>query len=129
MGRENQKKGDIAKSKAIYYFTQCGYDVGILITESAPYDLLVDIGKTIKRVQVKYVTNSQVDLRRIHSNASGYVVNYYGDNDFDWMYIYSPKYGEYLIKDVNFKDRRAINLKKKYKVGNASIGVETSLEN
>jgi hypothetical protein len=40
--RVTQKKGDIAKAKAISTFTEKRYDVAVLLTESAPYDLIVD---------------------------------------------------------------------------------------
>src|SRR5581483_7375598 len=74
--RSTQRKGDIATSRAIAVFTAMGYDVSIPLTESAAYDLVVDDGSRLERVQCKYVSVSrnQVDLRRIHSNSTGYVV-------------------------------------------------------
>lgn len=100
MARETQKKGDIAKAVAISRFTQMGFDVAILLTESASYDLIVDIGTQLVRVQVKYTTGSYVDMRRIHSNSRGYVVKSYKESSYDWLFIYRPEYGEYLIKEI-----------------------------
>ena len=53
-----------------------GYNVSIPLTESAAYDLVVDDGERLWRVQCKYTSNPrrQVDLRRIHSNSTGYIV-------------------------------------------------------
>ena len=66
---------------------QC--DVSIPLTESAAYDLIVDDGTLIARVQCKFVGGKvrQVDLRRIHSNAGGYVVKPTLPDSYDWLYI------------------------------------------
>lgn len=87
MSRVTQKKGDLAVSRAIFYFTELGYDVSIPVTESASYDLVVDDG-SLHRVQVKYSSVDQLDLRRVHSNAKGYVVSSYPEEAFDWLYVY-----------------------------------------
>ncbi len=67
--RDTQRKGNIPVSQAIASFTQMGYDIVLLLTESASYDLLVDIGLEIKRIQVRYCSSNSVDLRRVHSNS------------------------------------------------------------
>lgn len=101
--RITQKKGDVAVAQAIATFTKLGYDVVIPLTESAAYDLIVDTGKDLKRVQVKYSTNGgEVGLRRIHSNSKGYVVKRIKKNTFDWLYVLSGREEEYLItKDLS----------------------------
>jgi len=97
--RTTQRKGDIAVSQAIASFTKLGFDVAIPITESAPYDLLVDIGKEIKKVQVRYSTEGEVDLRRVHSNSKGYVVKKIKEEVYDWLSIYKADGTEYLIEE------------------------------
>lgn len=97
MSRETQRKGDLAKAQAIAYFTSLNWEVAVLLTESAPYDLIVDTGIELKRVQVKYTSTGSVDMRRIHSNSSGYVVRSYENTDFDWLLIYSSDNEIYLI--------------------------------
>ncbi|MGH9011129.1 MAG: group I intron-associated PD-(D/E)XK endonuclease, partial [Acidimicrobiia bacterium] len=82
--RLTQRKGDIATSRAIFTFTSMGFDVSIPLTESAPYDLVVDDGERMVRVQCKYMGRNQVDLRRIHSNAQGYVVKRAAADSYDW---------------------------------------------
>src|SRR5256885_570974 len=69
--RTTQRKGDIATAKAVHTFTALGYDVALPLTESAAYDLVVDEGTRLVRVQCKYTTVEQVGLRRIHSNSQG----------------------------------------------------------
>lgn len=73
--RPTQRKGDTATAKAIHTFTAAGWDVAIPLTESAAYDLIVDDGAGLHRVQCKFTSCEQVGLRGIHSNAQGYVVN------------------------------------------------------
>ena len=99
--RDTQRKGDIANAKAISTFTAYGYDVSIPLTESALYDLVVDDGLKMYRVQAKYCSskNQQVGLRRIHSNSKGYVVKRYLKDSYDWLYIYNSDGTEHLIKE------------------------------
>jgi PD-(D/E)XK endonuclease len=113
--RTTQRKGDIATTQAIATFTWMGYDVSIPVTESAAYDLIVDTSKTIVRVQVKYTSTGEVDLRRIHSNSDGYVVKKNKANDYDWLYIYFSKDAEYLVKEC-LEGRRSIKPLEKHRI-------------
>lgn len=104
--RETQRKGDIAVTQAIATFTKEGYDVSIPLTESAAYDLIVERDGIIKRVQVKYSTSGEVDLRRIHSNSNGYVVKKPRKGAFDWLYVFkASSEEEYLVIDCPFGRR------------------------
>ncbi len=96
--RTTQHKGDIAVSQAIARFTKMGYDVALPFTESAAYDLIVDTGEGLKRVQVRYSGVREVALRRIHSNSKGYVVKKTKANAYDWLYIFKNTGEEYLIR-------------------------------
>jgi hypothetical protein len=98
--RTTQRKGDIATSRAIATFTEMGFDVSIPLTESAAYDLVVDDGARLARVQCKYAGSPrrQVDLRHIHSNSTGYIVKRSRDNSYDWLYVLDVVGAEYLIK-------------------------------
>lgn len=113
--RTTQRKGDIAKSKAIATFTAKGYDVSLPITESAAYDIVVDIQGSLKRVQCKFVSKMQVDLRRIHSNAKGYVVKKYGFNDYDWLYVLHADGREFVVTE-SLAGRASINLSNTYQI-------------
>ena len=105
--RTTQRKGDIAVSQAIARFTKMGYDVALPLTESASYDLIVDIGQTLKRVQIRYSGTREVPLRRIHSNSKGYVIKKTKVNAYDWLYIFKNTGDEYLIKQC-FVNRNSI---------------------
>ena len=54
--RATQRKKDIATSRAIATFTAMGCDVSIPLTESAAYDLIVDNGDELARVQCKFTS-------------------------------------------------------------------------
>ena len=109
--RTTQRKGDIATSRAIATFTAMGFDVSIPLTESAAYDLVVDDGSRLARVQCKFANDRrrQVDLRRIHSNSTGYVVKRALEGSYDWLYVLDGTNAEYLIKEC-LPGRRSVTL-------------------
>jgi hypothetical protein len=113
--RSTQRKGDTAVAQAIATFTSKGYDVLIPLTESAAYDLVVDTGTTLKRIQVRFTSIGDVDLRRIHSNSKGYVVKKPPKNAYDWLYVLHKNKREYLIPQC-LHGRRSIRVTDKYLV-------------
>lgn len=90
-------KGDLAVARAIFFFTEKGWDVSVPITESAAYDLVVDAPDGLKRVQVKFTSTGVVDLRRIHCNTNGSVVKPVVEDSFDWLYVYAND-KDYLVR-------------------------------
>jgi hypothetical protein len=116
--RTTQRKGDIATSRAIATFTAMGFDVSIPLTESAAYDLIVDDGHQLARVQCKFASDRrrQVDLRRIHSNSSGYVVKRTTEGAYDWLYVLDGAGSEFLIKEC-LAERRAVTLREADRLG------------
>ena len=117
--RTTQRKGDIATAHAISTFTKMGYDVSIPLTESAAYDIVVDTGKVLKRVQVKFTSSGEVDLRRIHSNSKGYVVKKTKVNVYDWLYILTNDNKEYIVRKC-LHERRSIKPAEQYRIRNVS---------
>jgi hypothetical protein len=95
-----------------------GYDVSIPLTESAAYDLVVDDGHELARVQCKFTNDPrrQVDLRRIHSNSNGYVVKRTAADSYDWLFVLDGTNSEYLIKAC-LVGRRSVNLRVSDKLG------------
>jgi hypothetical protein len=96
--RSTQRKGDRATAQAIATFTALGYDVAIPLTESAAYDLVVDDGDQLRRVECKFASGREVDLRRIHSNSQGYVVKRVPPRAYDWLYVLRADGHEFLVK-------------------------------
>lgn len=96
--RNTQRKGDIAVAQAVATFTRLGYDIALPLTESAAYDMLVDDAGVVYRVQVRYSSEKDVELRRIHSNSTGYVVKKTPKMAYDWLYVLKDSGEQYLIK-------------------------------
>ncbi len=115
--RTTQRKGDIALAKFISYFTEKGHDVLLPITESAAYDLVVDVSARLIRVQVKYSSTMDVDLRSIHSNSKGYVVKKMKKGTYDMLCVYSPTKGLH-ISDTCFDGRRSVALSQLKNISN-----------
>jgi len=115
--RETQRKGDLAVAKAIHTFTAMGYDVSKPLTESAAYDLIVDTGEGLFRVQVRYWGGGgrAVELRRIHSNAQGYVVKKTRPGAYDWLYILTAEGQEYLMREC-LVGRRSITPQESFRL-------------
>jgi hypothetical protein len=116
--RTTQRKGDLVTASAVARFTRMGFDVSIPLTESAAYDLVVDDGEGLRRVQRKYcgAARARVDLRQIHSNSGGYVVKLVPPNAYDWLYILAADCCEYLIKDC-LHGRRSVGLLAAHRLG------------
>jgi PD-(D/E)XK endonuclease len=116
--RTTQRKGDVATARAIATFTAMGFDVSIPLTESAAYDLVVDDGEGLARVQCKFANNArrEVDLRRIHSNSTGYVVKRTQEGAYDWLYVLDGENVEYLIRQC-LPGRRSVTLRDADKLG------------
>lgn len=53
MFKNSKKQGDAGLGQAIAYFTSKGHDVALPLTDSADWDLIVEIEGELKRVQVK----------------------------------------------------------------------------
>jgi hypothetical protein len=101
----------MAVARAISTFTDLGLDVLIPLTESAAYDLAVDDGETLQRVQCKYTSTGGVDLRNIHSNSQGYVVKFVTTRAYDWLYVLHADGREFLLRDCPV-GRRSVSVVK-----------------
>lgn len=118
--RTTQRKGDIAVAQAIATFTKFGYDVAIPVTESAAYDIVVDADENLYRVQVRYSSTDNIELRRIHSNSQGYVIKKTKKNAYDWLYVLKKDGSEYLIKEC-LDGRRSIKPKDTFLIKPVSL--------
>lgn len=58
-----RKQGDIGVSAAIHYYTLKGYEILFPLTEATRYDLVVDTGEKLLRVQCKTSTYTENDGR------------------------------------------------------------------
>ena len=73
MFKNSKKQGDAGLGQAIAYFTSKGYDVALPLTDSADWDMIVEINGILKRVQVK--TSSQLSesngIMKFNANVNG----------------------------------------------------------
>lgn len=123
MYKNSKKQGDSGLGKAISYFTELGYNVAIPLTDSADWDLIVEIDKVLKKVQVK--TSIQISeynvemfsLAVLGGNRSWKnTVKSPIDQDWDLIFLYHLKTKRMaLIPKEEIKNNyRTINLGKKY---------------
>lgn len=55
----SKDKGNIALGRCIQYFTSLGFTILLPLNDAQDYDLAIDNGNTIDRIQVKYTTQKQ----------------------------------------------------------------------
>lgn len=95
-------KGDSAELKVAAKFIDRGYVVSRPLTDHAAYDLLVDDGKQIKRVQIKArsINRGSVNVPRFTSNRK------YKDGEVDLIAVYCIDNGEIAVVewDIFAKD-------------------------
>jgi len=70
--KNSKKQGDAGLGQAIAYFTLLGYDVALPLTDSADWDLIVEIDNELKRVQVKSSYQlSKTGIMKFNANVCG----------------------------------------------------------
>lgn len=88
------EKGNSSEAIVLAAYTRAGFVVSIPFGSGAAYDLIVDTGKQLLRVQVKTGWRSggclfykmRRRIRDTHFNA----MRKYTDDDFDYLAIYDP---------------------------------------
>ena len=91
-----RKQGDIGVSAAVYHYTKLGYIVSIPQTEASRYDILIDDGQSVKKVQCKTSswkrgTSSSyiVQLSTNGGNKSGTgKISYISSQDVDLVFVW-----------------------------------------
>jgi hypothetical protein len=87
-------KGDIAEQAVILFALKKEWGVLTPIGDRLAYDLALDIGNKLIRLQVKSAwfdsksENYVVDVRRTKTNRRVMRRNYYSNNDFDFAVVY-----------------------------------------
>ena len=111
-----KEKGDIAAAQAISYFMTNGYEVCLPIGDKRPYDLVIEIGGVLQRVQIKYAgwyngdKKYKAALRTMGGNQSNHTIKKYGDDDFDLLFVYVENGRKFLIpwKELIIRNSLAI---------------------
>jgi len=97
-----KQKGTFAEAQCIAKMYKLGYEVSLPVGDRMSYDLIVDTGESLKKVQCKYAGKYErdghvVDLRRTGGNKSGSVTKKYEETAFDLLYVLTEEGNEYLI--------------------------------
>lgn len=118
--KTNKEKGNIGLGEAISYFTRMGYVVSIPLNDTQKYDLIIDMGDMVCRVDVKTTTEKSkngvyiVDLRTNGGNQSRYINESFDNTKLDYLFIFTEE-DTWYIPTKSIKSKRSINLGKKYK--------------
>lgn len=113
MTRKQQSALGVAR--AISYYTSLKYAVFIPVTDISKYDLLIDNGNGVKRVEVKTTSqkNGQVGLRTKGGNQSwNGEIKRISPTDCDLVFLVNTKTGaEKEYKSTELEGRNCITLK------------------
>jgi hypothetical protein len=114
------KQGDIGLGAAIAYFTSIGNTVCIPLTDSQDYDLVIDDGSSLKRVQVKRCTFTRRGVPKVSLSTGGWG----GGTSKRRIKIFDPSLVDivvivtieklYVIPSIEIKVKYMIDLGKKY---------------
>ena len=113
------KQGDIGEAYAIFKYTQLGYTVSRTLFDSAPYDLLIDDGTNILKVQVRTTTHKtpeniyQATLRVSGGNSTKNNVKKRVDGEYDLLFVLADS-GECWSIPANILPKSSVNLGVKY---------------
>lgn len=118
--KNTKKQGDMGLGVAIGYFTSIGYTVGIPLTDSQDYDLIIDDGNHLGRVQVKtcsYKRKSyEVNLSVKGGNRTSVgKLKKFDNTNCDYLFIVTEKLDKYLIPSQELVAKYNLVLGPKYK--------------
>lgn len=114
------KQGNAGLGIAIGQFSSNGYTVLIPLTDSQEYDIVVDIGGKLTKIQVKTTLNKSkysfiVELRTKGGNKSGTGKTKLIDaRNIDYLFIVDLDGNKYLIPSKTINGMSSISLGKKY---------------
>lgn len=113
----NKMQGNIGETIAMCYYGLLGYSVSKPIFEHSHYDLIVDNGSCLMRVQVKtssFMQNErsyQVSLKTSGGNQSwNKVVKKIDSNKVDVIFVYTVDGNIYEIPSIDVHGQGCINL-------------------
>ena len=126
MLKENTKAiGDLAELKVACDLTEKGYVVSKPIGDNAPYDMIIDMDGTLKKVQVKARSERDnkvsVELRSCMRNYT----HYYNKDEWDILAVYNIDRGEIAYLNwVDIGDNSVIRLRTELPKNNQKFGVK-----
>lgn len=116
---KNQKntnmKGNVGVGSAIQYFTSKGFVVSLPLSDSQPYDLIVDTGKVLKKVQVKACASRgesswSVSLVTVTTNTKRTRQRLFDPASFDLLFILVEDGTRWVIPIEQIRGGSTINV-------------------
>lgn len=117
-----KQKGNIAIGEAIAHYTKLNYIVSLPLNDSQDYDIIIDNGISLKKVQVKFTSSKSksnkfiITLKSV-SGSSRKVYKTLKDSKVDLLFCVTSenqKY-EYDVKEIT--QNNAIILNENYLIG------------
>lgn len=107
--------GNAGLAMAIAYFGSNGYTVSVPLNDTQDYDLVVDMGGDLKKVQVKatnskYSANSYSLLLKTVSGTTRKVYKTVVDTDIDYLFCLCGDGTMFLIPKEEIKNRNTLCL-------------------
>jgi len=119
--KNSKKQGDIGLAIAIAWFEMNGYPTLIPLTDSQDYDLGIDLGHKIARVQVRTTYHKKesgvykVNLAVSGGNRSGIgKIKYFDPQKVDYLFVVTETLEKYFIPSILIEARRVVTLSDKY---------------
>lgn len=104
LNQQNTKRqGNVGLGQAIAYFTKEGYSVSVPLTESQRYDLIVDDGDTLHRVEVKTTRHKPKGTYVVLLSTQGGNQSWstskkkFSSKDADYIFVVTDEGVRYLI--------------------------------
>jgi hypothetical protein len=114
-------QGNAGLGIAIAYFSRIGLQVAIPLTDTQPWDLIIENGDRLERVQVKTTTQHTtkqgsyvVGLKTVGCNTKRTVTRDFHPSDYDWLFVVCGDACVYLIPTDAIAVRTALYLGRKY---------------
>ena len=114
-----RKQGDIGLGVAIGWFTANGYTVSVPLTDSQPYDLVVEQDGVLSRVSVKTTTlrkngGYEVGLRTQGGNKTQTNVRHFDSSGVELLFVACSNGTNYLIPSAAISAKSAIVVGEKW---------------
>lgn len=96
-------KGTIGVAHCIAHLSQQGYIVSLPINDNQPYDLLYDDHTAIRKVSVKFTSQTNkngcyiVELKSVRPNRTKNTIHKFDNNLVDDVFIFCTNGDKYLI--------------------------------
>lgn len=118
--RNSKFQGNVGVGSAIAYFAERGYGISIPLTDCLPYDIVIDIGGKLKKVQVKTTAARSkygifvVDLRT-NGGQSRLTKKLFDKSSVDFLFVLTENGTRYLVPSDSIGGIGGISLGEKYR--------------